>query len=255
MRRGSWLVGLLWRWHRRVGVLAAVFVLLLAVTGVILNHSAELGLDRRFVDWSWLTRAYGDRSADLPAYKPGAHWLYRAANGRVYLDARDVAPCNGDLVGALQVGALLLASCREELLLITPSGELVESINSSTGLPAPLRGIGRVEGDVVLQTDDGWWLADLDRVAFSEPAPAGALIQQLAPGELPPAVRQQIPEQERWLSWERVLLDLHSGRAGGRTGVLIMDLAGVLLATLATSGLAMWWLHRRRRRSGRSPRS
>ncbi len=250
MRRRSRLVGVLWRWHRRLGVLAAAFVLMLSVTGITLNHSSRLGLDRTFVDWPWLSRAYGDGSADLPAFQPGQNWIFRAANGLVYFNTREVAPCSGNLVGALQAGELLIAACTQELLLITPDGELLEAVNASVGLPVPLLGVGVVETHVALQTGAGWWLADLDTIDFSQAAPAGALIQQHAPGALPDVIRDDIPAQESWLSWERLLLDLHSGRVVGPVGVLLVDFIGVALATLATSGLAMWWLHRRRRRSG-----
>ena len=50
MPRRPRLVGLLWHWHRRLGVIAAFFVLVLSVSGIVLNHSSELGLDRSFVD-------------------------------------------------------------------------------------------------------------------------------------------------------------------------------------------------------------
>ena len=246
MRRRSRLVGVLWRWHRRLGVLAAAFVLMLSVTGIVLNHASELGLDHTFVDWPWLNRAYGDGSADLPAYQPGQNWIFRAANGLVYFDAIEVAPCSGNLVGALQAGDLIIAACTQELLLVTPDGELLEALNTSSGLPVPVLGVGRVEAGVALQTSAGWWLADLDTLDFSQPAPGGALIQQHAPGLLPDLVRDDIPAQESWLSWERLLLDLHSGRVVGPVGVLLVDLIGVVLATLAMSGLAMWWLQRRR---------
>jgi hypothetical protein len=248
MRRHPRLVGLLWRWHRRLGLVAAMFVLVLAATGIVLNHSSELGLDRSFVDWPWLSRAYGDDSATLPAYHSGEHWLSRAANGRVYLNAREVAPCNGKLVGVVPAGELLYVGCEEELLLISPSGELVESISGSTGLPAPLTAIGLVADSVVLRSAGNWWLADLDQLDFSNQAPGGVIIHQLAPGQLPVAIRQEIPAPDQWLSWERLLLDLHSGRVFGRAGVLWMDAVGVLLGCLAISGFAMWGLHRRSRR-------
>jgi hypothetical protein len=150
-------------------------------------------------------------------------------------------------VGALRTGQLLVAACAEELLLITADGELLEAVNSSAGLPVPVLGVGLVESDVSLQTSAGWWLADLDSIDFSEPAPSGALIAQHAPGVLPDAIRDDIPAQESWLSYERLLLDLHSGRVVGPVGVWIVDFIGAVLATLAISGLAMWWLHRRRR--------
>jgi len=247
MRWRPRLVGLLWRWHRRLGVLAAFFVLVLSATGIVLNHTAELGLDRRFIDWPWLSKAYGDDSGNLPAFQLGEHWLTRAANGQVYFDAQDVAPCSGKLVGAVAAGDLLYAGCAEELLLITGRGELVESVNASTGLPVPLQAVGLIDSQVVVQAGGTWWLADLELMDFSHRAPAaGAVIRQLVPDRLPDAMRAQIPVPDQWLSWERLLLDLHSGRVVGRVGVLWVDAVGVLLAGLAVSGITMWWLHRRR---------
>jgi hypothetical protein len=241
------LIGLLWRWHRRLGLLVAVFALLLAVTGIVLNHTPELGLDRRFVDWPWLTRAYGDASTDQPAFQLGERWLSRSADGRVYLDTREVASCSGELVGAVAANELVYAACARELLLITFAGELVESISGSTGLPAPLTGIGVAGTEVVVQATGRWWLADLELADFSAPAPGGEIISQLASARLPAEVREGIPAPAAWLTWERLLLDVHSGRVLGRLGVLWMDLMAVLLCGLALSGIAMWWLRRRRR--------
>lgn len=248
MPRRPRLVNLLWRWHRRLGLLAALFVLVLAVTGVVLNHSSGLGLDRRFVDWPWLNSVYGDASGDLAAFELEGRWVSRAANGLVYLDGLEVAPCSGTLVGAVQHAGMFLAGCEQELLLIAPGGELIEAVTASTGLPSPLSGVGLVGDVVVLRNAEGWWLADLEVLEFRAPAPGGSLISQLAPDRLPESIRNAIPAREQWLNWERVLLDLHSGRIAGRVGVLWMDFIGVLLGGLAMSGIAMWWLHRRRGR-------
>jgi PepSY-associated TM region len=248
MRRRPRLVGLLWHWHRRVGVVVAIFAVLLAVTGIVLNHSAQLGLDHSFVDSPWLSKMYGDDSANLPAFQLGDQWVSRATDGHVYLDAQDVAPCAGKLLGAVAAGDLLYAGCAEELLLVTREGALLESVNASTGIPVPVQAIGLIDEQLVLQSGGIWWLADLDAMDFSRRAPAGgAVIQQLVPDRLPGSIRAQIPAPDQWLSWERLLLDLHSGRLFGRLGVLWIDLVGVLISTLATSGVLMWWLHRRRR--------
>ena len=248
MPRSQQMVGFLWRWHRRLGVFAAFFVLVLALSGILLNHTSELGLDRSFVNSFGLSRLYGDHSAAMRGYQLGDHWLFQTADGRVYLDAREVAPCNGALVGAVLSNGLFIAACDEELLLITESGQLLESVSASTGLPAPLQGLGLVENTVVLRVSESWRLADLELMDFDEYAEGGALVQQVAAGLLPETVRQQVPALGQWLTWERVLLDLHSGRVLGRAGVWLVDIIGVFLASLAMSGLAMWWLHRMRRR-------
>jgi hypothetical protein len=143
----------------------------------------------------------------------------------------------------------LLAACAEELLVITPAGALLESVSASTGLPAPLQGIGIVDSQVALQADGVWWVADLEQMDFSQRVRAGgSAVGQLVPDTLPSDIRTQIPAPARWLSWERVLLDLHSGRLFGQAGVWVVDAVGVLLITLASSGTLMWWFHRRRGR-------
>lgn len=248
MRRRPRLVGLLWRWHRRLGLLAALFIVAVSLTGIVLNHTTGLGLDRRLVNLDWLTAAYGDRSSHVSAFRLEQNWLSRSASGQVFLDSREVAACRGELVGALQQGELLLAACTGELLLITTRGELVESVVAGTGLPVPVQSIGLLDDAVALQVDGEWWLADLDRMEFNPRDPGGsAEVRQRVPDRLPDEIRNRLPVPDRWLTWERVLLDLHSGRLFGKLGVLWVDLVGVFLCTLALSGTAMWWLHRRKR--------
>lgn len=248
MRAGQRLVGLLWRWHRRTGVVIFVFLVLLAITGVVLNHTSALGLDRRFVDWPWLTGAYGDSSHDIRAYPLEQHWITRSAGGALYLDASEVGRCHGELVGVAQAQDLLLVACAEELVLLTPRGELVEQVTASTGLPTPVQGLGMAADAVLLRTGGDWVLADLDRLEFAGRPAAGVLVQEIARGELPAAIRDRIPAPAQWLTWERVLLDLHSGRLFGNIGVVLVDAVGILLLCIACSGVTMWWFHRGRRR-------
>lgn len=251
MRRRPRLVGLLWRWHRRLGLFAALLAILLALTGIGLNHSMQWGLDQRFVEAPWLYSLYGEKRRELPAYRAADRWLYRDAEGQVYVDAVALAPCQGELVGAQALDGLLYVACAGELLLATAEGVLVESMTPSMGLPLPLEGVGQVEGRLALRAGGEWRLADVDQLSFADPLPERAIIEELAPGSLPADLQSQIPLRDRWLSWERVLLDLHSGRLGGAVGVWLVDLAGVAFCLLGLSGVAMWWLHRRGGRGAR----
>lgn len=48
-----------YRWHRRIGIISALFVLLLSVTGIILNHTVSLGLHQSHVKAAWVHELYG----------------------------------------------------------------------------------------------------------------------------------------------------------------------------------------------------
>lgn len=251
MRAAQRLVGALWRWHRRIGLAAALFVLLLSVTGIALNHSPGLALDQTYVQWQWLLRSYGDDSAARIGYRLDAGWLSRSTGGQLYFNSTEVTTCYDELVGALQTPDFVLAACADQLVLLLPDGQLIEALTTSGGLPTPVAGIGRVEYGgqpaIALQVESQWRLADVDALQFHEPVPAGALVEQAAPGPLPAGIANALPGAQQWLTWERVLLDLHSGRLFGPVGVWVMDAAAVLLMCLASSGVAMWALHRRRR--------
>ena len=41
-------------WHRRVGLLAIVLVIILAITGIMLNHTERFKLDETYINNSWL---------------------------------------------------------------------------------------------------------------------------------------------------------------------------------------------------------
>src|SRR5690349_4991374 len=47
------------RWHARIGFVAVIFFLFLAVTGFVLNHTKDLRLDAQYVHSAWLARWYG----------------------------------------------------------------------------------------------------------------------------------------------------------------------------------------------------
>src|SRR4029077_15096181 len=50
------LLRLLRRWHARIGFAAMLFFLILAATGLALNHGPDLGFDGRFVHAERLAR-------------------------------------------------------------------------------------------------------------------------------------------------------------------------------------------------------
>lgn len=236
-------------WHRRVGLTAAPFVLLLVVTGVLLNRTDSLELGRRTVDSEWLLDWYGmDAGEDPVSFAAGDAWVSWLA-GRLYLDGAAVADNAGPLAGAIWREPAVVAATAEAVYLFTADGELIEKARP-VGVPQPVESLAAGPGGtIVLGAASGAWSSDLDLVEWRETAPGA--VSWARPEPAPAAIADRIAESYRGagLPWERVLLDLHSGRLFGRFGSLVMDAAGVFLVLLAVSGAYNWlqvWRGRRR---------
>jgi len=240
--RRAGLVGTLWRWHRRTGLAAALFLVFMALSGILLNHGAALGLERPVPALDWLRRVYGEPPTTWTGYAAGSHWVSQRNEGRFHLDAQPAERCDGRLVGALWSGDLLLVACERELVLLQQDGARVDSMNAASGLPGPLEAVAADPDGVLLRLGSGWRRFDPLEMAFGTPVP---MAEGVPAAEPPRDLREALDAGAGWLSWERLLLDLHSGRLFGPLGPLVVDAIGLLAIALALSGVTMWSLHRR----------
>lgn len=228
------------RWHRRLGIVSALFVLLLAVTGLLLNHTHELGLDRMPLESAALRKLYGVAPVSAPeAGVPGLAQALpggelTARGGRLRMGQRDIGDCPR-LVGIVERAGQVLAVCSNRLWLLTPDGQVIDQADSVRGVPEGLSAVAEGEGQVLLRAGEDSLAVDLSDLSLKPAVPVPGLAwREAAPVATDPD-----------LDWEQVLLDLHSGRLFGRAGVILMDAMALLFIALAVSGLVMW---RRRHR-------
>ena len=210
------------RWHRRVALIVFAWVAILAISGVLINHANDWGLDRRPVAASLQKLLYGiERSAEN----------FCASQT---LPAADCSKLFARL--ALPEGELLLGG--DALFLMDEDGVLIERIGVSQLGLGELRA-GMIDGSII-------YLRDAARVVETD-------IALLDWHVLEPAAAARL-EQHRWtsnggvvaeISWERLLLDLHAGRFLGRLASGFTDLMGLLILLLTLSGFWMWWLKRK----------
>lgn len=233
--------------HRWIGLAALVFVLLLATTGIALNHTSAWRLDEAYVGWAWLLRAYGIEAPPPSASFAAAGNRATLLGGRLYVEGREVARNIDTLAGVAAVGERVAVAAGSEVFLLTASGDLVERMDLASALPGAIAAVGVADGRVVLRTGAALFRFD-DDLLNVEPAPAlqEAGVRWSAPSAVPPddVARLQNLYRGRGVTVERLLADLHSGRLFTRFGVLLMDLVAVLLIVLGITGLLMW---RRRR--------
>jgi len=227
-------------WHARAGVLAALFFLFLAFTGLALNHTDAFKLDRKKVDAGWLMQWYGLKS-EAPTHGYLFESGYFIGDGeRWVMDGRELSGVAGTVLGAVEIAGIRYIATAASLRLYQADGSLIDKLTGSA-LPAlPIHKLGRRDETLVLDTAQGiyssadgltWESASSEGVVWAHPQvlPAKAAIdsaEYFAPS----------------LPLERVLLDVHSGRILGRFGPFAMDLVALVLMALALSGI---WIYLR----------
>lgn len=236
-RRTRWRLALL-KWHRRIGIVVALGVVMLAATGILLNHTHRLGLDQRPLTWPWLLEWYGVGLPPVTAYAADGSWLLEAEQ-RLYLGGEAIADCAG-LTGAVTWRGWLAVACTSELLLFDRQGQLIERIDSSYGLPVPVTGLAVDQQRLLVRHRQQWYRADAELLAFApaERTAPDAITPRAPPAALTAQVQRQAAADS--INWERVLQDLHSGRLFGAAGVVVVDLVAALMAVLAISGAWVW---------------
>lgn len=231
------------RFHRWLGVVLVFFVLLLAVSGIALNHAEAWGLDRRYVGWSWLLDAYG-----IEAPPPSASFVdgdHRATllGGRLYFNGVDVAQDVETLSGLAVLDPLVLVGSGGRAYILTTAGEFVQSIDLATELPAAVARVGRADGVAIIESGGRLYRSDPDITVFDDWDEGSKDGVRWSSATSPSAAELEALQnlyRGRGLTAERVLADMHSGRILAVSGPLLIDLVAVFMIVLSVSGLIMW---------------
>jgi uncharacterized iron-regulated membrane protein len=182
-RNKNWLLVKFREWHSWGGLFLSAFILLVAVTGILLNHKDLLLRGGQKNEPAGLLTAATDLAA-LPVSFARALELGRQCYGEVPLEKIELKDEGGWLVYKV---------CRgrgEEIRIDAHTGEVFSKYG------------GR-------------------------PGPGGA----------------------RGLNWAKLVDDLHTGKAFGGFGTLLVDLTSGVIIALTLSGLYLWgvpWLRKRR---------
>jgi hypothetical protein len=224
------------RWHRRVGVAASLIILAIVATGILLNHSEKLGLDRLTVGPEIMQYWYGMPSETKPtSFSVGADRLTWYQDTLYFNEDQLIGQVNSIIGAALLKSAFVVATNRE-LLIFTNKGSLVEKL-SGADIPGDIKKIGVKFGStVILLTPSGQysssgdfleWVAHPEATAWIDPLPnSGTFNEKLRKTHF-----------GQGLPWSRFLLDIHTGRLLGNLGPYLIDLVALCVLFLVGSGL------------------
>jgi len=227
--------------HRYIGFIFSPIIILVSITGILLNHTSELALDKKAMPQSVAQFFYGVKNYQVTLFDRAGVKVYRDQAGRIVSNGISVGVCDAALLGVDQLSDQLVVSCANKLLFLTMTGELLEEAGASLGIPLPFTG-AQVQGDLLMLAHDQrvWALnpetlrvEQVDGAVLRKLFDAGELNRQI----LLPNNRAVQPVD---LSVERLILDLHAGRMLGRLGVWLLDITAIALLIMVISGICTW---------------
>jgi hypothetical protein len=224
-------------------------LLVFAFTGLALNHSDKLGLDRHHLQHRFWQRLYPlDPDIKVTGLEDQGHW-FSHAGGRLYFDQRYITASTA-ANAVVRLNDFWAISNTTEILLIDDQGSLLERITAEQ-LPGRIRGLEQHGHELIIYSRYANFVGDIDSLNWRVLAPDG--VQQAPPPRVarsrPPApVVDAIHRDVRAhaFSLERLLLDIHNGQLFGLVGVVVMDSAAFALIALSVSGLLLWVSYRRK---------
>ncbi len=228
------------RWHRYLGLFAGLFTLWITLSGIALNHSAELAFDQQYAPSNWLLTGNSIEAPSIIAYKSANQWISQL-NDRIYRDTQEITVSNSPLIGAINLQQMQIVATTDSLWLFDHSGQLIEQIDWSLMLPANPKRLGIThEKQLAIQVANEWYGTDETMLSW-QPIPQQD-IHIVQPAQPPQIIIQQLLDAYNGKSttYEQLLLNLHTGRIFGEYGAYLTDLIALILATLAISGFTVW---------------
>lgn len=235
-------------WHRWLGFASAIFLLVLSITGLLLNHTERLGLDEITVRNSFILDRYGMAAGnEITAYRIHKSDTIAHLDGQLFYNG-DPLIQSGIPIDIIKEDTLTVVATADALIYFTPDGQLIEKVGNNQLPYSTLSTVGiTARGKAVLVADSGAWTADDNWLDFQAYEGSYNVIPMLQI-ELDDDATQKILDnfQGGGVSLYRVLLDLHSGRLFGWGGRTLMDLSAVAIILLITSGIGGWLRKSRR---------
>jgi hypothetical protein len=228
--------------HRLVGIFSVSFLLVLAATGIMLNHLEDWFDGDQYVKSKVLLDWYAIKEAqdvftftEVSGAPTSSFW----ADGQLFISAQPRAANLNKPLGMISYSGLLYLVTESKLHLFSPEGDFVEHI----AFPEKINAAALVDSELLIKGRHRYRVS-MDELTL-EPMTEAIDIsdtQNLSNSIVAQAAGSSaanIARQNRLLQ-SKVVQDIHSGRIFGYWGVLFFDLLGVCFIALAVSGIFLW---------------
>lgn len=242
----SRLIKHLREWHRKLGIIAAFFIIFLSISGVALNHTTSLSLAHQPIENTWLLDHYGIAPpSNVRFYQQN---MLQLTNDLLWLNDKLLLESTSDIIAATFISSAqsstshtILAVSSNQVYLFNQQGDLIDQLGEELGVPQNINALHVNKSDITVRTPSGYFQTNTDFFEWQK------ITFVMEPDWVKPIkvseqtkIKAELQYRSRFLTLERIILDAHSGRIFGLFGVLFMDAVAVLLILLSLSGLYIW---------------
>lgn len=229
--------------HRYVGLGICIFLVHLAITGIFLNHSIGLRLDKTFITWPWLLNQY-----NLTVPEPANIFTigknnFSTIDGEVFFNDKPIFLAEEDLLGVSQNQDTFILASSSTITMISNEGYI---INKENVLPFTVKNIGIFGDEIVINdSEDKIWSSESINGVWE--LTENRAVQWSMEGSITPINHEKIRKYfvGDGVSLEQVILDFHSGAIFQKAGKLFFDIISILLIILSFTGIWLWTIKRK----------
>lgn len=230
--------------HKVIGVSLALWLLVMVFTGILLNHSRDLNLDKTPIRSSFLLSIYGIKTPDsgqsftinsdisLHLIEKNLFWNKQKIQNLFLIEGSFLATANAREVLIYTPG---------KLALFTLKGELIELKKDSPIINALKIGVDQ-ENNFYLKTSTEVFKCNSDfeiQKTTSEPQNIKWASSQPTDSLILKELHKQNEYKE--INYERLLIDIHNGNIFGNLNKFFIDFLSIFFLLLIFTGLYIWF--------------
>ena len=232
------------RLHIYVGLGISLLLIHLSITGIFLNHTDDLELNKTYISSKWILNLYG-----LNVPRPSKIFTIQQDNfshfdTEVFLNNKPIFLFDSELIGVIKNRENFIIAAQDELFIVNQSGALIDKQKI---LSFTIKSIGKYKEKIVIRDEQlnkwvgksisGKWAPIIkDNIDWSKP------------GTMTPLNKKDIKQYfvGNGISLEHIILDFHSGAIFKKEGKLFFDLVSLLLIFLSVSSIWIWFIKRKK---------
>ena len=240
-QRRARLLHSVYTWHRWLGLSVLLWALVWSVTGLLIEASPSLQLDKKTISSQWLMNRYGIKAPQAIQQWQVDQQLVTEWDQGITLNGQWLPLDQASrLVGVASYAGMLLLATENHIELFTPSGEYIDR---TTPPASPIQQLAISAQQVIIQNGERYLSTDADLIQW-QPANAADNLNWSQPSA---AITTATPKAQHDISYERVILDIHSGTLFGPIGRWLSRLAAVVMILLGLTGFYTWFTRFARR--------